>query len=59
MTADDVARIAVRDMERRKFIIIPNFPGKLLYVANRFVPSLIDRYLDGVVDRVRTEHGIM
>jgi 3-dehydrosphinganine reductase len=55
MTADDVAHIAVKDMERGKFIIIPNLAGKLLYVANRLAPSLIDKYLDGVVDRVRRQ----
>lgn len=55
MTADDVARIALRDMEKGKSLIIPNLPGKLLYMANRLAPSLINRYLDGIVDKVKRE----
>jgi len=58
MQADDVARIAVRGMERGKFIIIPNLVGKLFYIVNRLVPSLIDKYLDGVVDKVRKQRGL-
>jgi 3-dehydrosphinganine reductase len=58
MTADDVAHIAVRDLEKGKFLIIPNLPGKLLYIANRLLPSLLDKYLDGVIDKVRKQRGL-
>jgi 3-dehydrosphinganine reductase len=57
MEAEDVARVAVRDMERGRFIIIPNAAGKLFYIAHRLVPSLIDLYLNGVIDKVRKQIG--
>ncbi|MBI4832784.1 MAG: SDR family oxidoreductase [Candidatus Lindowbacteria bacterium] len=57
MQPEDVARAAISGLEKGKLIIIPNFAGKLLWVANRFVPSLVTRILDSTVDKVRKERG--
>ena len=57
MQPDDVARDAVKGMERGTFLIIPNFEGKAFIAANRLFPALVDRLLDRTVDRVRKERG--
>jgi len=58
MQPQDVARAAVDGMEKGTFLIIPNFPGKMFYYANRLVPSLIDRFIGKTVDKVRKERGL-
>jgi 3-dehydrosphinganine reductase len=58
MQPDDVARAAMEGMEKGSFIIIPNFSGKMFRIANRFLPSLIDKFLDGTVDKVRKQRGL-
>jgi 3-dehydrosphinganine reductase len=58
MQPEDVARAAVEGMERGKFIIIPNFSGKMLHLATRLAPSLLDSFLNKTVDKVRKERGL-
>lgn len=58
MKPEDVALAAVSGMEKGKFLIIPNFPGKMFAMANRLAPRLLDRILDGTVDKVRKERGV-
>ena len=58
MQPQDVARAAVDGMEKGTFIIIPNFPGKLFYHVNRLMPSLLDRFFDKTVAKVRKERGL-
>lgn len=58
MQPGDVAFAAVRGMEKGKFIIIPDLTGKLFYLANRLVPSLLDRIFDKTVEKVRKERGL-
>jgi len=58
MHADEVARAAIRGMEKGSFIIIPGFSGKLLHVANRFVPWLVDMSLNRTIDQARKERGL-
>jgi 3-dehydrosphinganine reductase len=58
MQPQDVARAAVDGLKKGTFLIIPNFPGKMFYYANRFMPSLIDRFIDKTVDKVRKERGL-
>jgi 3-dehydrosphinganine reductase len=59
MQPDDVARAAIEGLERGSFIIIPNLPGKILRIANRLVPSLVDKFIDSTVDRARKERGFI
>ncbi len=55
MHADDVARAAIKGLEKGSFFIIPNLAGKLLHIGNRLAPSLINKYIDKTVDKVRRE----
>jgi 3-dehydrosphinganine reductase len=58
MHADEVARAAIRGMKKGSFIIIPGFSGKLLQIANRFAPWLVDMSIDRTVDKARKERGL-
>jgi 3-dehydrosphinganine reductase len=58
MQPDDVARVAVRGMEKGSRIIIPGFSGKMLYIANRIAPQLIDAFLNRTIDKIRKERGL-
>ena len=58
MQPGDVARVALKELEKGTFIIIPNFSSKMFGFANRFVPSLVDRMLDKTIDTVRKERGL-
>jgi 3-dehydrosphinganine reductase len=58
MHADEVARATIRGMEKGSFIIIPGFSGKLLHIANRFVPWLVDMSLNRTIDQARKERGL-
>ncbi len=58
MEADKVAIAAIRGLDRGTFIIIPNLSGKLLRIVNALTPSLVDRYLNRIVDKVRKERGL-
>jgi 3-dehydrosphinganine reductase len=57
MHAEDVARVTIRGMRKGKFIIIPGFSGKMLHVANRFAPWLVDSIINRTIDKVRKELG--
>lgn len=43
MTAKDVAKIAYRDFNKGKVIIIPGFKNKVLILLNKFMPRSISR----------------
>ena len=53
MKAEDVARAAIQGLDRSSFVIIPNLSGKALRIVNALMPSLLDKYLDRIVDKVR------
>lgn len=55
MEADEAARAAIRGLNKAQFIIIPDLSGKAFRVMNAVTPSLIDRYIDKIVDKVRSE----
>jgi 3-dehydrosphinganine reductase len=58
MQPDAVAAAALKGLEKRKFLIIPNFPGKLFYIVNRLAPWMIDRFIDSTIDKVRKQRGV-
>ncbi len=58
MQPQDVARAAIKEMEKGTFLIIPNVPGKLFYIVNRLFPSLLNTLFDKTVEKVRKERGI-
>jgi 3-dehydrosphinganine reductase len=58
MHPGEVADAAIRGMEKGSFIIIPGFPGKLLHIANRFAPRLVDAFIYRTIVKVRKERGL-
>jgi len=58
MQPGDVAHTAIKGMESGSFIIIPGFSGKMLYVANRIAPWLVDMVLNRTIDKTRKERGL-
>ena len=58
MQPGDVARVAIKGMESGSFIIIPGFSGKMLYVANRIAPWLVDMVLNRTIDKARKKRGL-
>jgi hypothetical protein len=46
MHPDEVARALLKGIQKRKFIILANTEGKLIYLAARFVPSLVEWIID-------------
>lgn len=58
MQPDEVARAAMEGLEKGRFIIIPNFAGTMLRIANRLAPSLVDKALNNTIDKVRKQKGM-
>ncbi len=46
VSASLVARRSLRALKWRRRMIVPNFQGKLLVLANRAVPRVLDRFLE-------------
>jgi short-subunit dehydrogenase len=57
MHPDDVARAMLRGMEKGRFLIVPGFDGKAVWLAKRFAPRLVERVMDGKIRRVRAGRG--
>lgn len=51
LTPEQVARSAIRGLRRRKAIIVPGIEGKLITVAQRFAPGLVERVEDWMIRR--------
>ena len=58
MQPEEVASAAIRGLQRGSFLIIPNLGGRLLMLANRLAPWLVDRSLERTVARARAEGGL-
>jgi NAD(P)-dependent dehydrogenase (short-subunit alcohol dehydrogenase family) len=52
---DEVARSAVRGMERRKFLVLTGFESKFLHRANGMAPGAIDWMFDRMVRSAQRE----
>lgn len=46
MSPDDVAKIMIDGMVKKKFIIVPGFNGKFVLYASRLAPSLVEWIMD-------------
>jgi short-subunit dehydrogenase len=53
MHPDDVAAGLLKGMRKGTFIIIPNTEGKLIYLAKRFFPSLVEFIMDRDIKKVQ------
>lgn len=51
LTAEQVARAAVRGLRVGKAVIVPGVGGKLVAAAQRFAPGLLERVTDRIVRR--------
>jgi 3-dehydrosphinganine reductase len=52
MNPDGVAETLIRGMEKGKFMIIPGLEGKFIYLAKRYVPSLVNYVMDRAVEKL-------
>jgi 3-dehydrosphinganine reductase len=57
LEAENVARAAIRGMDKGLFLIIPYRSGKILRFVNALAPSLMDKHMQRIVDRVRRERA--
>lgn len=53
MHPDDVARAMLKGIRKGRFLIVPNMEGKLTCLAKRFVPSLVDWFMDREIRKVQ------
>ena len=53
--AGEVARAAIRGLDKAQLIIIPDLSSKAFRIMNAIMPSLMDKFLDKIVDKVRDE----
>jgi 3-dehydrosphinganine reductase len=51
LTADQVARAAIRGLRGGKASIVPGAGGKLVAAAQRFAPGLLERVMDRIIRR--------
>ena len=52
MRPDDVAKGLIQGIRKGKFLIIPNFEGRMIYLVKRVFPSLLDRIMDRDIRKV-------
>jgi 3-dehydrosphinganine reductase len=52
MSPDSVAEALIGGMEKGKFMIIPGLEGKFIYLAKRYVPSLVNYVMDREVEKL-------
>jgi len=53
MSPDDVARELIRGMGTNRFLIIPGFDSKMVVLAKRLFPGLVERVMDRLIGRAR------
>ncbi len=52
MSPESVADALLKGMEKGKFMIIPGLEGKFIYLAKRYVPSLVNYVMDREVEKL-------
>lgn len=53
MQPEEVARSLIRGMRKNRFMIVPGFDSKWIYLAKRLFPSLVDLVVDRAVRRAQ------
>lgn len=53
LTADYVAKVMIKGIGKKRFIIIPGFMGKLTYIAKRFLPGIVEAVMDWDIKKVQ------
>mgnify|MGYP005832307179 CR=1 FL=1 len=53
MQPEEVARSLIHGMKRNRFMIVPGFDSRLIYLAKRLFPSLVDHIVDRAIQRAR------
>ncbi len=56
MNPDRVARALLKGMEKGTFIIIPGIEGKLIFLAKRLSPALVERFMDWKIEGAARRH---
>lgn len=57
MHPDAVAAALLRGVKKGSFLILPNVESTLALMAKRLCPSLVERYMDRVIEKARREKG--
>ena len=57
MDARDVARALLKGMRKKKPVIIAGFDGRMIYLANRLVPRLVEFVMDTTIRKVQKKRG--
>jgi 3-dehydrosphinganine reductase len=55
MPPDEVAAAMIVGMEKKKFIIIPGFDGKLTYLMKRLLPAVVEKFMDSAVKKIQAQ----
>jgi 3-dehydrosphinganine reductase len=55
MSAEAVAKACIRGMEKGRFMIIPGFSGRMIYLAKRLFPSPVNWMMDIIIQRAQRD----
>lgn len=55
MSPDEVAAAMIAGMEKKNFIIIPGFDGKLTYLMKRLLPAVVEKFMDSAVKKIQAQ----
>lgn len=58
LSADNVARSLVNGISKNKFMIIPGFDGKMIYLVKRLLPGLVGWIMDRTVAKTQQAASI-
>jgi 3-dehydrosphinganine reductase len=56
-TPETVAKACIRGMEKGKFMIIPGFSGRMIYLVKRLFPSPVNWMIDIIIKRAQRDLG--
>ncbi|PKL38916.1 MAG: short-chain dehydrogenase [Spirochaetae bacterium HGW-Spirochaetae-1] len=57
MSPDDVARVLLKEIGGKTFMIIPNLDGKFTYIMKRLLPGVVDFVMDMDIKKVQKRRG--
>ena len=53
MSPDDVAKVLIKNIGAKPFMIIPNMDGRMTYIAKRLLPGLVNFVMDRSIRKAR------